>query len=61
MRKRKGGVPRYEVSCARCGWTKEITQRQYDRHMLTVHKIKNEIKVGGPQVQAHFDLQKICA
>jgi hypothetical protein len=43
MRKR---IERVEVTCARCGFTKYWTQKQWDRHMLLVHDIKNEVAIG---------------
>jgi hypothetical protein len=41
----KRKTPRDEVSCARCVFTKYWTQKQWDRHMLEVHNIKNEQKI----------------
>jgi hypothetical protein len=40
------GKPRFEVTCARCGFTKEWTQKMYDRHMWAVHGIRNEVHIG---------------
>jgi len=31
--------PRGEITCAKCGWTKMLTQEQAVRHFSLVHKL----------------------
>ena len=51
----KRTTPRAEVTCVRCRFTKYWTQKQWDRHMLQVHDIRNEQKVVGSHVPSMFD------
>lgn len=41
-------ISKYEVVCVRCkgSMPKMWSQAQYDRHMLKVHDIRNEIHIG---------------
>lgn len=38
-------VKKTEVTCVRCGWTKLMTQKAWDGHMLKIHNFRNETQL----------------
>lgn len=43
---KKTGARKVEVTCIRCRFTKMWTQTQFNKHMWSVHNIRNEVHVG---------------